>query len=279
MVSAGSLEVPLAMQPARAGGKARPSVFLPKEHGSWSLAFEPLTLGLLVAPTAAGTALAVAAASVFFARRPSKAVLAEATRGPVGSRLAATLLTLCAATGIAEAMVLGRPALLWPLLFAAPLGGLYLFFDLQNSARAASAELAGATAFALLSAAIATLAGWSPISSLSLVAIMVARTVPTVIAVRNTVRLKKLQDVSRTAPVAAAAAAFLLLAALASLSLVPWIAAALALLLVARAVFLAAPSGMRLSARRIGTIEAALGVLYVAGTYLGYRIWHFPGAS
>lgn len=266
------------MQPHRAGAKARLPVFLPKEHGSWSLAFEPLALGLLVAPSAAGTALAAAAASAFFARRPTKAVLVQGPRPLAGSLIAATLLILCAAAGLIEATILGRLALLWPLLLAAPLGGLYLFFDLRNGARAASAELAGGTAFALLTAAIATLAGWSPKTSLALAAIMVARTVPTVIAVRSTVRLNKLQDASRAAPVAAAVAAFLLLVVLASLSLVPWITAVLSLLLVARAVLLLAPLGTKLSARRIGINEAVLGVLYIAGAYLGYSTWHFSGA-
>ena len=39
---------------------------LPNEHGSWSLALEPLALGLLVAPSAAGAALGLAAACGFF---------------------------------------------------------------------------------------------------------------------------------------------------------------------------------------------------------------------
>ena len=51
----------------------RGAVFLPREHGSWSLALEPLALGLLVVPSAAGAALAAAALAGFFARRPLKA--------------------------------------------------------------------------------------------------------------------------------------------------------------------------------------------------------------
>ena len=57
---------------------ARPSVswwhdtLAPKEHGSWSLAFEPIVLSWLVAPSAAGGYLGVALAAGFFARRPLK---------------------------------------------------------------------------------------------------------------------------------------------------------------------------------------------------------------
>jgi hypothetical protein len=40
-------------------------VILPKEHGSWSLALEPIALGLLVAPSWAGGSLAVAVLAGF----------------------------------------------------------------------------------------------------------------------------------------------------------------------------------------------------------------------
>jgi hypothetical protein len=43
---------------------------LPREHGSWSLAAEPLVLGLIAAPSPAGLALALAAMAAFLARRP-----------------------------------------------------------------------------------------------------------------------------------------------------------------------------------------------------------------
>ena len=56
-------------------------LMLPKEHGSWSLALEPVALGLLVAPSAAGAALAAAAVSGFFLRRPWK-LMSGAKRDP-----------------------------------------------------------------------------------------------------------------------------------------------------------------------------------------------------
>ena len=56
--------------------RAAAQLTLPKEHGSWSLALEPVAFGLLVAPSAAGAALALAAVSGFFLRRPLKFALA-----------------------------------------------------------------------------------------------------------------------------------------------------------------------------------------------------------
>ncbi len=255
----------------------RLSVFLPKEHGSWSLAFEPLVLGLMVAPSVAGAALAASAVSAFFCRRPTKALFSGTPGIRRGTRAAAAVLILCAATGMLEASILGGLAAHWPLLLAAPIGGLFLYYDLRNDARAASAELAGGTAFALIPAASATLAGWDFKSALALAAVMVARTVPTVIVVRNRLRLNKDQKVSRTTPVIAAVAALLLLVLLASFSLLPWVAALLSLVLVARVVALLSPWGMNFSPRWIGISEATLGVLYVGGAYLGYRTGNFSG--
>ena len=57
------------------------SVALPAEHGSWSLVTEPILLGLLVAPSWAGAALAVTAFALFLFNRPFKVYWADRRRG------------------------------------------------------------------------------------------------------------------------------------------------------------------------------------------------------
>src|SRR3974377_1668220 len=47
-------------------------LILPREHGSWSLALEPVAFGMLAAPSTPGLALAAAAISGLFLRRPLK---------------------------------------------------------------------------------------------------------------------------------------------------------------------------------------------------------------
>ena len=74
-----AVEAPIAAASA-ASAVARRRVarlLLPREHGSWALAFEPLVLGLLAAPSAAGAALALAVIAAFFARTPCKQVAAD----------------------------------------------------------------------------------------------------------------------------------------------------------------------------------------------------------
>lgn len=250
---------------------ARGSVFLPKEHGSWSLALEPLALGLLVAPSPAGGALAVSAAAAFFARRPLKATLASggATRR-TGAPGAGALLAVCCAAGLIEALLMGGPVLLWPLLLVATLGGLFFYFDRQNESRAAAAELAGSAAFALLPATLATLAGWPPAAALSLAGVMLARSVPTVLTVRAYLRLNKAGAPRPVWPLLAAGGALLGLLLLSAQQLAPRVAPVLAAGLLARTVFLVTPLRPAWPARRVGILEAALGVFFVGALALGW---------
>src|SRR5688572_31965504 len=83
------------------------SVFLPKEHGSWSLALEPLALGLLIAPSWAGGALAGAVLAGFFVRRPLKAAFTADLQRRREARGGLALLGMLALAGLFEAGVLG----------------------------------------------------------------------------------------------------------------------------------------------------------------------------
>ncbi len=126
-------------------------LILPKEHGSWSLALEPLALGLLVAPSAAGSLLAVAVLSGFFLRRPLKVVL---SRKPDPRRLLAfgcvAALTASAFASLLLAMKFDGVMRLWPLIPAALAGLTFAWFDSRNEAREGAAEVAGAIAFGVL---------------------------------------------------------------------------------------------------------------------------------
>jgi hypothetical protein len=57
------------------------AVALPPEHGGWGFVLEPLILGLAVAPSAAGAALAFFALGAFLARHPLKLLLNDVSRG------------------------------------------------------------------------------------------------------------------------------------------------------------------------------------------------------
>ncbi len=252
------------------GQRARSTVFLPKEHGSWSLALEPLAFGLLVAPSWAGGALATAALAGFFARRPLKAAL-----DPIPSprrrlaRRALVLLAALGAIGLAETLALGSWKSLWPLLPAACGGGAFLWFDAQGESRAAASEVAGSAAFALMPAALALLAGLSLHVALAVAVLAMARSVPTVLVVRAFLRVAK--GAARSwLPLQAAGLALVAVSALSWSGLVPMSAALGALILFARAAWLLGPSRPDWPAKRVGMMEAMLGVLYVLFASAGH---------
>jgi hypothetical protein len=248
-------------------------LLLPKEHGGWSLAFEPVALGLLVAPSAAGAVLALAAVAGFFTRRPLKLALTLPTtdprRGP--AQRWAAFFALLMLTLLAGAAGLGSTRALWPLLLAAPLGGLFLWFDLRHAMREAEAELAGSAAFALLPAACATLAGWPAPTALALATLALARNVPTVLTVRTCLRLGKAQETNALPPLAAGGAAFTVAALLAWQGLVPAVAVAVHAVFWIRTGWLVSALRPAWPARQVGVMEAVLGGLQLGVLAAAYH--------
>lgn len=250
----------------------RSSVFLPKEHGSWSLVLEPLALGLLVAPSSAGGALSVVALAGFFARRPFKACFAPAATRRHEAGQAVLIFSALGVAGLSVVLVPGGIAPLWPLLLATPLGGLFAWFDAQNGSRVAAAEVAGSAAFALVPAALATLAGWSAGPALALAGLALARSVPTVLTVRISLRLSKGENAGFLLPLLTATAAAVGLTVLGAFRVLPVWAALPAWVLLARTLWFASPGRPAWPARRIGMFEAVLGLAYVAAIAAAYGI-------
>lgn len=248
------------------------SVFLPKEHGSWSLVLEPLALGLLVAPSFAGGALAVAALAGFFARRPVKALFAPAATRRHGVGSAVALFSTVAVVAMALVLVLGGVMPLWPLLVAAPLAALFAWFDSKNGSRAAAAEVAGSAAFAILPVVLATLAGWSAGAALVLGIFALTRSVPTVLVVRSSLRQAKGEAAGFALPVLAAGVAAGAVSVLGAFGFAPAWASLPAWALFARTVWFASPLRPAWPARRIGMFEAILGLLYVGAIAAAYRV-------
>ncbi len=243
------------------------SILVPKERGGWSLALEPVVLGLAAAPSVAGLPLAGAVLAGFLARRPLKLAVtlpaADPRRGTAW--VCAALLAGLALAGVAGSARLGTLYSLWPLLVAVPFGTAFLWYDLRQAMREAEAELAGSIAFALVPAAFATLAGRSTVVALSLAALMLARSVPTVLAVRAFLRIRKGQPGSGWPAFGAAVAAWALTLALASRGLVPGLAPILVTLLLIRTYVLISPFAPVWSATRVGIMEAVIGAVYVVG--------------
>lgn len=260
----------------RAGGRLR-SVALPNEHGGWGLSLEPVALGLVLAPSLASVCLAVATVGAFLARHPLKIAAADRRRGRRFPRTAAAerfalLYGLSAAASFAAAVALAPSnSFLLPLFFAAPLAAVQLSYDFTGRSRALLPELSGATALASVASACAVADGWPLAPALGLWAVLAARVAPTILYVRA--RLVRLhgKEAAAAPVVAAHAAAAVAVFALALANLVPWLAFAALVVLLARAAFGFAERGP-VTAKRIGVRELAFGVMTVTALAAGHLL-------
>lgn len=156
------------------------SVAMPTEHGGWSLTLEPVLLGLLVAWSWPGLALGLAAMLAFLARTPLKLVLVDRWRGrwlprtALASRVASVQVLVLVALVVMAA--LGADARFWwPLLAAAPLVAIELWFDMRSRSRRLLPELAGIIGIAAVAAAIALADGADTGLALGLWVVVAAR--------------------------------------------------------------------------------------------------------
>lgn len=245
---------------------------LPKEHGSWSLALEPVAFGLLVAPSASGTGLALAAVSGFFLRRPMKLLLSGKNdpRLPLAA-VCLGIFLFVALAGLLLAARFGGMEKLWPLLPATLAGLVFVWADSRNEGREGMAEVAGAVTFGILPAAFAALAGWNVNQSLALTAMSLTRSVPTVLTVRTCLRLAKGKEFSATPSVVAVVIGIVLMAWLASQHLAPWVATVFAVVFAMRTMWLLLWRP-QITVRNIGFTEALLGGLMVLLLSLTWKI-------
>jgi hypothetical protein len=139
-------------------------VAVPSEHGGWALTAEPVLLGLLVAPSVAGVALAIAAFLAFLVRTPVTVVLVDRHRErwlhrtTIALRVAVIEAVLVLAL-VAVALVAGSARWLLLLAVAVPLVAVELDFDLRSRSRRLVPELCGAVGMSAVVACIVLAAG------------------------------------------------------------------------------------------------------------------------
>lgn len=173
------------------------AVAVPTEHGGWSLTLEPALLGLLVAYSPAGLALAGAALLAFVARTPLKVVLVDKWRRRrlERTRLATRVFAVEAAVGvglIAFAISAASAPFWWPLTIAGPLIAVELWHDMRSRGRRLVPELAGSIGVAAIAAVVALADGSAWDVALGLWLVMAARSAAAVPFVR--VQLLRFKD-------------------------------------------------------------------------------------
>ena len=140
------------------------AVALPSEHGGWGLTLEPVLLGLLVARSVAGVALGVGALFAFLVRTPLKLALVDGRRHrwldrtKLAVQIGAGELFVIVAMAIVAMWFAGWSWLI-PVLVAAPLVGVELWFDVRSRGRRLVPELCGAVGIGSVAAAIVVASG------------------------------------------------------------------------------------------------------------------------
>lgn len=263
-----------AGMPAREGaGVSWKRILLPPEHGGWGFLFEPILLGLLVAPSWAGAALALAALAAFFTRQPLKLALSDRRRGKryprtAAAERAALACGTAAAAGLAVALAAGGARMALPLLMALPLGLIQVVYDARRETREITPELAGSAALAATAPAMALADGWTLAAALGLWLLLLARSIPSILYARTMVRRLHGETVSGAPALAVHALGVTAVGASGVAGIVPLAVLAAPLLLLLRA-------GLGLSrgtipARRLGWGEIVFGLAVVGIGVVAY---------
>jgi len=235
-------------------------IAFPNEHGGWGFLFEPIVLGLAVAPSWGGVLIAIAAIFGFLTRQPLKFGMQDALRHKTYPRtricwLVASLYACGALVSMSAAVMISGWRVLLPFAIVAPLALVALVADARNRSRALVPELAGAIAMTSTAASIA-IAGAQP---WMFVVLLVARNISTIVYVRALLkRAHAAWPIVLHAASVVAAAPF------------GWIATAAMLILLVRAIVGLTREAPR--AKTIGWREIAFGALSVTLFALSLRL-------
>lgn len=204
------------------------SVAIPSEHGGWSLTLEPVLLGLFVQPSVAGVGLGLLALLAFLLRTPLKTALVDRRRGRRLPRtvVAERLVVVESAIGLGLIGLVAFTAdgrFWWPLLAAAPLVLISIWYDIRSRSRHLIPELAGTIGVAAVAAAIVLAGGGLMSVAVGMWLVAAARAVAAVLFVRVQLRRAKHQPTTAAASDSAQAVAVAGTSIGAGFGVVPWL--------------------------------------------------------
>ena len=253
------------------------AIAMPVEHGGWALVGEPIVLGLLLGPSAAGVSLAIAILALFLTRQPLKLAMMDWRRHRRSPRtiIAAGFVAVFAClAGLAFLVSLktSQNIFITPFLVALPLVLIQLYCDATGRSRSLIAELAGSFSIGAVASAIVLASGWNAAAAFGLWTILASRSVPTIFYLRARLRLTrgKSASVPMTILVHLIAAAAIL--GIAIKHLVPYFAVVALVLLLMRATLGLLTPGRPLKAKQLGVREILYGALTVFSVIIGRAI-------
>lgn len=210
-------------------------------------------------------------------RQPLKVILSG---GLAGRSLPQTTLALKFAAAFFSIFCVGavgaafntRPESFIPFALVLPFAVYQIYCDANRKSRSLLAELLGSTALTASIAVIALAAGWGYPKSLSLWAIITARLIPSILYVRNRLRLEKGKTYSWIVPISAHAAAAGLVLVLAIDHLAPYLPVPMFLILLVRSAIGLSSYRKKVKATKIGIGEVIYGTLTILALIIGHYV-------
>lgn len=252
------------------------SVALPVEHGAWSFLLEPVILGLVLAPTASGLCLALAALAAFLTRHPLRLAVmdrrkrARYPRTALAERFALGYATLAFAFAMAAFALASGPFIL-PILLAAPLALGALACDLTARGRELVAELAGSVALGASATAIVLAGSGRPAVAWMVWLLLALRAVTAILYVRARLQHERAGGAPVFSVIATHTLALAAVFTLVAVAAVPWPAIPAFVLLLLRAAHGLLTSPKKIRPQIVGVQEVMFGIATVVLLAVGFR--------
>jgi len=269
-----SRKVTAAKRPSNIPAK---SIALPVEHGAWGFLFEPLIAGIIIAPSIAAPFIPMLAIGAFLTRQPLKFFLGDwhQKRTLPRTRIARKFVLIfggIAVVGLLGSLIFAPLHSFLPFLLASPLVVYLVVQDIARQTRHLVPELLAAAALASSVSVLALAGGFSSNFALALWAIILARLIPSILYVRNRVRMGKQKDFAIFAPIASHIAALILVIGIYYAGLASLLTVIMAAFLAGRAIYGLSPYRQALSAKVIGIWEVVYGIIYALSIGVGYYV-------
>lgn len=250
-------------------------IALPTEHGGWGLLFESLIAGLAIAFSPAAPWIALMTVGAFLTRQPLRIFILDRIGMRVKGRSVAAIKFVSLFSAIFFAGAVGTlytihiPALT-PFLLIVPFAAMQLYWDVNRKSRDLIAELSGAVSMSSSIAVIALAAGIFWPVAVALWILFVSRGIPSILYVRERLKLEKGKDFSRGIPTIAHMAALICVAVFAYYRLLPYLVIVAMAILLLRTVTGLSPRRRKMKAIQIGVREVIYGTMVVLILIIGH---------
>lgn len=250
-------------------------IALPTEHGSWGFLFEPLLAGLLIAPSVASIWISILVIGAFLTRQPLKILLSDwkAKRNLPQTAAALKFVLLFGAIfliGVGGSLYFVKTEVFYPFLFVLPLGIYQIYCDVSKQSRQLIPELTGAIAISSSVTVIILAGGLNWAVGDALWAVFIARLIPSILYVRNRLRLEKDKEFSIIPVIVSHFIAFGAVGMLAANNLVPKLPLAMFFILLLRSFWGLSPFRKKVKAMKIGVWEVIYGTLTALSVVIGF---------